>query len=97
MVRGCVLIAMTLALLIGAGCKNACEELADQLCDRAGDDLQECSTPGEGEAAADCQRMQAVVVSCKGLQEKAGEADFEDRAACESNLDLIKALDRQQM
>ena len=89
-----------LLLLVAAGCSNACEKLAERVCDPARADLAECQglpqdpqDPAKGQAA--CERMKAVVLSCKDLNEKAKEAGHDDLAACKADLEVIRALEKQ--
>lgn len=93
--------ALVVASLLGFGCNNSCVELADKVCERAGDDLAACeaipaSNAAPAEAARSCDRMQAVAASCRTLQEKAPNADDEDLVACSADLELIRALERAQ-
>ncbi|MFT7622570.1 MAG: hypothetical protein ACI9WU_001743, partial [Myxococcota bacterium] len=80
-------------LLLLSGCSNACEELADKVCSRAGEDLSECAgVASKDDKAGDaCARMKGVVASCRSLMDKAPEADTEDLAACQADLGLIRA------
>ncbi len=95
-----VLTALSFLFLVG--CSNPCEQLADKVCERAGDGLSECqgvaSSAGDGAAdeAKACARMMAVVASCRTLREKAPAADGEDLHACRADLELIRALERAQ-
>jgi hypothetical protein len=80
-----------------AGCGNTCEDLAVKLCDRAAGDLSGCEGVVAGsEQAKACDRMEAVTLSCRELTEQAKTANSEDQAACKADLDLIRALERQQ-
>ncbi len=104
MSRGLIL-SLALCAVAGCtacGCTNACVELAEKVCSRAGDDLAACeaipqNSKDEGAAAKGCARMKAVAASCRTLTEKASEADGEDVTACKADLELIRALERQQM
>ena len=81
------------AIAGSAGCSNPCEELAERVCDKAKDNLATCEGV-EDEAA--CKRLEAVVASCKTLTEKAATSSDTDRVACKADLELIRALEKQQ-
>lgn len=85
----------TAALLLCSGCNNPCVELAEQICDRASTDFSACEGVPSGDAKA-CERMEAVALSCRTLTTSAEEASAADREACKADLELVRALERQQ-
>ena len=89
-----------LLLALATGCSNSCEKLAERVCEPASADLAECQglpadpkDPAKAQAA--CERMKAVVLSCKELKDKAREAGPDDLAACKADLEVIRALEKQ--
>ena len=93
------IIAVTggLLLLGGVGCQNDCQELAGRICDRASVDLDSCAgVQADEEKKAACQRIKDVSLSCRDLTEKADSATAKDKEACGRDLELIRALERQQ-
>ena len=90
------LAALAAAFIVG-GCSNPCEELADRICDRASADQEGCAQhPAGSDAAKACERMEAVSLSCRVLREKVDSASDADKKACAADLELIRALERQQ-
>lgn len=86
------------AALLSAACTNHCETLADQVCDKAGADLDVCrgaARPAPGEADP-CDKIRAVTLSCDTLRKEADKATREDIEACKADLDLIRELPKQQ-
>ncbi|MFT5429658.1 MAG: hypothetical protein ACI9OJ_000330 [Myxococcota bacterium] len=92
-----VVVSALAAIGCLAGCGNTCEDLAAKICDRAAGDLSGCAgvVAGSDQAKA-CERMEAVTLACRELTEQAKTANSEDQEACKADLDLIRALERQQ-
>ena len=90
-------IVATLTLLFVGGCNNSCKELAGRICDRASVDLDGCAgVQDDDDKKAACQRIKDVSLSCRDLTEKAESATAKDKEACSRDLELIRALERQQ-
>ena len=107
MLKHC-LLALALGIIGGSsGCKNACDELADTICERAGKDLDVCkaSPPAPPTAPAldakpapdPCDKMRAMTATCETLRTEAAKATAEDKDGCRADLELMRALDKQQM
>jgi len=83
------------------GPSNPCEELAEKVCKKVGDDFQACeaavANPDDTQSKKkDCERLQQFSVSCENLQTKASSASTEDETACRADVELIRALEKQQ-
>ena len=93
------LVACCLSTL-AVGCKTSCEELAEKVCDRSGEDVSACDSLPEGADEAKrsrCDKMKTFAATCKTLRLEAQEATADDEAACKADLELIRALERAQM
>jgi len=97
-------LCMPLAMLALTSCNNDCVKLAEAVCERAGNDLDACkaapATPPIDEptkAPVDpCDKIRAITASCESLTSEAERANAEDLDACKADLELIRALEKQQ-
>lgn len=81
------------------GPTNPCQDLAEKVCKKVGEDFDVCeATSGDTKDAAtkNCERLQQFNASCDNLREKASIASTEDETACRADLELIRALEKQQ-
>jgi hypothetical protein len=86
------------AILIISGCTNHCHQLAERVCKRAAGNAEECRVdPDVPESENDCRRLKAVSASCTVLQHTAKDAGDDEQVACQADLELIRALEKQQM
>lgn len=93
-----------LAALALASCNNSCVKLAEAVCERAGNDLDACKAappapPIDDQAKAPidpCDKIRAITASCESLTAEAKKANAEDLDACKADLELIRALEKQQ-
>ena len=97
-------VALWLTTLAVTACDNACVKLADAVCERAGNDLDACKAAPPAppideptKAPVDpCDKIRAITASCESLKAEAQKANADDLDACKADLELIRALEKQQ-
>ncbi|HIN86449.1 MAG TPA: hypothetical protein EYN06_08205 [Myxococcales bacterium] len=89
---------LTALIMCSAGCSNDCKNLAEKVCERAGGNVIACESMKDGtQAAKNCVRLKSVAASCKVLERLANEATDDEQAACQADLALLRALEKQKM
>jgi hypothetical protein len=84
--------------MCAAGCSNDCKDLAEKVCERASGNVTACESMKEDtKTAKDCVRLKSVAASCKVLERLANEATDDEQAACQADLALLRALEKQKM